>query len=96
MSGEASPSSSLCRPWFLKNWKYILASLVAGLVLALVLTLGLTLTTTASKGFLIVGGDKGAYRKKVEIYIPSLEKTCELDDLPDSYRHGATIGREEY
>jgi len=68
-----------------------LASLVAGLVLALVLTLGLTLTTTATppppKGFLIAGGDEGA----VKIYIPSLQKTCELDDLPGRYRDGATM-----
>ena len=29
--------------------------------------------------------------KTVNIYIPTLQKTCELEDLPDSYRWGATM-----
>jgi len=95
MSSEASPSSSSpCGEWFGKYRKYILVSLGAGLILALILALGLTLTTDSAntKGFLIAGGgDEPWGEQKVEIFIPAFDKTCPLENLPDTLREDVSM-----
>ena len=44
-----------------------------------------------SVGFLIAGGATNEGRQKVEIYIPASQKTCGLQNLPDTYRSWASM-----
>ena len=44
-----------------------------------------------TKGFLIAGGVTHEGRQKVEIYIPASNKTCGLQNLPDTYRFGVSM-----
>ena len=44
-----------------------------------------------SVGFLIAGGGSDDERQKVEIFIPSLNKTCPLENLPDRYRYYSSL-----